>query len=323
MKSRGIKPYPDLTPELLQSAEAKVEQYSFYYKAEGEVHSLSYEPNDGGSDVKDPYNIWDMDVDGIGVRVTASIGYPQHLYGPGGICPSGGRLGIALSWAVTGLTSAGVSRPVSRSKEPSGEVVLTFDKYFEKGEVAGGLKLGLFAYLSESSPEIRPDEEVLNNDQGVELGFLDDMLTVSFQSNARKFPLEVVSAGLDEPLWWIDIYEWDDPRVDSFGPDHFVMKLNKSHKGCPAVTAKGVQNKEMLVEILGSAWALLFEKVRAMEDDEIWNNLRTNVELEEGSICSMLYELSKLDDNFNWGTPEQTARCVKRCVAKTFNRGEQ
>ena len=122
------------------------------------------------------------------------------------------------------------------------------------------------------------------NEEGVSIGEIDHIV-VDFDSIYMEFPIEEFSSE-KEPLWWIEFSQWEDPKsVEKFTKDNICLYLNPYYPSCPMTDGK-IKNIDLLIDILSSAYMLMFQK---LSDDDLAAT-RNDVGLEPNSICSILHD---------------------------------
>lgn len=311
--------YPRLTKELVERAGYKTTGYSFsYIDSEGEETNLSIGKGKVAS-ISDPLDTWSLREDGIILKNKILFEYPEALKGPDGVAPAGARLLPCILWANKGLDLAGAIRPVVRSESPS--LSCDFKCPFKPGTLAGDLTLDLVLYLADSAKTIEPGEQILINEPGVTLGSIEAPLTIDLDGSYLEFPIEEFEE-IDGPLWRMQFEPWDDPHEDLFSEASFTLLLNVKHPDCPKIIKGVVSNQTLLQEILAEAYFLIFEKVR--EDEDAWNDMKTDTGLAPDSICSTLHWFSQRSDElFDWTSPEGRMLSIKRIIDLSFKASDE
>lgn len=158
------------------------------------------------------------------------IAYPHLLYGKQGVAPQGAQVGICIIWTNRSLTQTGYILPVVDHTTPSGWTCV-FRYEFLPGEIKGDLELSLVVYLKEQAKVVASGEDHLINEAGVTLGEI-ETLSLDFDSIYMEFPIEECNAK-DQPLWWVEFSQWEDPRVDLFSKENICLYLNTAYDDCP------------------------------------------------------------------------------------------
>lgn len=313
--------YPRLTDELLREAGCLVSEYSFsYYLPSEGAKSLTLKKGRIGSLV-DPTEMWRLRDDGVILRKTLTIEYPERLKGPDGIVPQAACLLPCILWASHKMSTAGVILPTSIAESPA--MTCFFEHKFEPGSLIGDIELDLVLYLADKAECLAPGEEHLMNNPGVILGSVEDILLVDFDGNITDFPMEDVEDP-GGPLWRVRFEAWEDPREDAFSTENFTLLINQAHPGYREIAPGGKVNMHLLQEILSEALFLLFEKVRDFDDESAWGDTMSGTDLDPGSICAVLYWFSqKGEEAFDWSTPEGRMLSIKRIVGQSYAANEE
>jgi hypothetical protein len=259
------------------------DEYHFFRKNEFGTKELTI----SGGRIKD--TLWDQAHDSLVLQRDFKINDPSLLYGREGIACKNAEVGLCILWTNKETSTAGCILPKVGS-ERRGETgwSVFFQESFETGALKGVLELRIVLYLKKPAEIILEGEEILNNKAGVVIGELESFqLQVSDETIPFPFVLESHDSNV---LWWVDFFEWEDPAEDGvFGPSSFVVTLNKKCKGCPMVTEKGINNQEMLLEIVSSVYAMLFKRLKSYQFNEIINS-KTNL-FSPGTISYELYRV--------------------------------
>lgn len=281
-----------LYPILNDSDDAGVTagEYVFSYCDEGTQWPLK--PH-GAKTVRlsDDRDRWHSGADGLRVEQTVKIAYPQLLHGPDGIACAGAELSVCLIWTSAAMTVTDIVQPEPDGKQPDGQGrTYHFVHEFAPGTLEGDLNLSTVVYVKRAAAHVLPREEHLMNDTGVILGEISGT-SLELKSQYMEFPMEECRSD-DEPLWWLYISEWEDPRrEDLFTKDSFCLYLNRKNPACPSQSASKKKNHtknfDVMVDILAQTYLLLIQKVRGMG---CWQDTVDNRNLAENSICSVLHQ---------------------------------
>lgn len=314
----GLFFYPRVTDELIDQSSCACEPYWLGYRLdEGKEAELKQTTNHNRIILADGNDYWKVEDDGLLVRKIVRIQYPEALLGESGIAPLVAELSVCLIWVNDKLSQTGVIRPL-RSLFDKG-AVYEFEHYFEPGSIAGNLTLDTVLFVEKPADDLLPGEERLINEAGVLLGSLEPSVQLLLEDDYSDFPIGEFQED-DGPLWRLDFFEWEDPRVDQFSEENLILMLNTKHPDCPSFSPGGITNESLLREIIGSAYFLIFEKVREFEGGSCWNDTMTDSNLEKGSICKVLYWISEQDGDhqFDWSSLEGRMSCIKRIVDLNF-----
>lgn len=80
----NLRFYPCLTDELLDKCGCNAGKYRFVYYA-NEIESGLMQKGTNTVKLSDPLELWKLSEDGITLKRTVSIAYPEFLYGQGGL----------------------------------------------------------------------------------------------------------------------------------------------------------------------------------------------------------------------------------------------
>ncbi len=275
--------YPELTDKLKNECGLTINKYVFNYEYQEKTYELKQK---GTSTIKlsDPLEIWKIEDEGLSFSKTISIAYPNLLYGENGIACTNASIGICIMWTNKKLTQTGCILPVSDITTETGRVCC-FNHTFEAGTIIGDLELSVIFYLKNRAEDILPGEEKLNNEEGVSLGEIENVL-LDFNSIYMEFPIEEYSSS-EEPLWWVYFSQWEDPKVDLFDKENLCLYLNPHYSACPMV-GETIKNLDLLIDILSTTYLLIFQRIRENEED--YKATLDDTGLTNNSICSIMHQ---------------------------------
>ena len=271
--------YPTLTTELMETAGISMTPYSFSYCIDGTEFKLV---GKGKNTVKIDDETWKIERDGLRIRRRVMFEYPEALLGKAGIACANAEIGICIIWTNRSLKQMGTILPVSDYYAEASRVC-EFDYVFGPGTVKGDLNLELQLYIGKAATVISPDEISLMNDEGVTVGILDET-DLDFGSEYMEFPVAEVN-DKKQPLWWLEMSDWSEPKTDLFDEDNLCIYLNSAYESCPKI-AESISNIDVLVDIITTSYVMLFRRVY---DLGYLSDTINEIGLEEGSISRMLY----------------------------------
>lgn len=278
----NLRFFPCLTDELLDKCGCNAGKYRFVYYA-NDIESGLMQKGTNTVKLSDPLEMWKLNEDGITLKRTVSIAYPEFLYGSEGIACKDASLGICIIWTNNRLTQTGHILPKSDISNQAGRTCY-FEHTFSPGEIDGDLELSLCMYICKSAQEIEPEEVGLMNEEGVSVGEIDNII-IDFDSIHMEFPIEEF-ASPTEPLWWVEFSSWEDPKtIEKFTRDNICLYLNPYYSACP-MTDGSIKNVDLLIDILATVYFMIFQK---LSDDDLVAT-RNDIGLEANSICSILHQ---------------------------------
>lgn len=306
--------YPTLTDELKEAAGIEVSPYSFCYMIDGYEHKLIAK---GKSTMKFDDEDWKLERDGLRIRRKVSFEYPEMLYGANGIACTGSELGVCIIWINHSLTQMGTICPINEYVS-EGIHFYDFDYEFAPGELKGDLELDLQLYIKQEAVNIVDSESHLINDEGVTVGILDEA-RLDFGSAYMDFPIQEVNSS-KQPLWWLELGDWNDPTVDLFCEDNLCIYLNTAYDGCPKL-GDTIKNVDVLIDIITTAYVMLFKRVEEMGYLQQTVN---DVGLEQGSISKILfYFKSGCEIDIDFSTTEHMHKTIWMNVLSMLSGGEE
>ena len=177
--------YNRLTDQLIKDAGIKAGSYTYsYIFQDNEVLLSSKGKNTVRLSDEENNDLWSLEDDGLSIKRIITIEYPDLLYGNGGIAP----------------------REAERKS-------FLFEYHFEPHFIKGDLKLDLGFYLKKRATRVNYDETNLANEEGLNLGIIDSIV-IDFGNAYMEFPIVTVD-DKSQPLWWVEIHPWNDPRTKS------------------------------------------------------------------------------------------------------------
>lgn len=287
MIMNNITFYPMLTGEMIEASGLSVSSYAFSYEYGDSAFELLQQ---GKNTIKlsDPLEIWKVESEGLILEKTVSIAYPELLKGANGVACKDSELGLCIVWTNRKLTRTGIITPESDADTPNGRKIV-FEYRFDKRSISGDLELKLILYIKKQAAIVYPGEESLMNEVGVTVGEI-ETIALDFSSLYMEFPIEEVKSDKD-PLWWVDIGEWEDPKeTDLFSRESFCLYLNTYYSACPlpSLSAENntIRNVDLLIDILAQTYLLLF--LHLTEDQR--HATVHDLNLTPNSVCSVLHQ---------------------------------
>lgn len=275
--------YPKLTDELLDSCGCECYPYIFSYEYNGDIFELKQSIQSKKITLADPNEIWKIDKDGLSLTKKVFIKDQSLLYGKHGIAPSGSRVGVCVIWTNKKLSQTGVLRAREVMNNSDGLMFSIYGK-FPAGTVSGDIELSVSMYIAKKSHSIKPGEEHLINEQGVSIGIIESLI-VDIENIHMEFPIAEISDAA-EPIWWMDFSGWTDSRVDLFTKESLCLYLNRAYATVWDVNIRP-ENENTLIEIIASAYYLIFDKI---EKDGDLEDVKNNIDLDENSIGSVMHQ---------------------------------
>lgn len=305
--------FPTLTEELIDSCDCRCSKYIFSYNDQRQEQELK---QSGKSTIKlsEATDSWKIEQDGLIFRKEIKITHPHLLYGKQGIAPCGSEIGICIMWTNRFLTQTGYILPNSDSILSTGRTCIFYHE-FMPGEIKGDLELSLIFYLKNKAESITADEEHLNNEVGVTLGEI-ETIALDFNSIYMEFPIEECNVS-DQPLWWVEFSQWEDPRVDLFSKENICLYLNTAYDDCPMV-GENIKNLELLIQIISTTYLLIFKNL----NEEDLNATKHDVGLNPNSICSIMHQFILGCDNLHWESDEALLKSIQINVATMLKEGD-
>ena len=275
--------FPTLDDQMIDDSGLYGSEYEFSYCFNGTYRVLKTK---GKSIVKleDPLELWSLEKDGLRFSREVILEYPEVLKGPRGVVCKDAEIGICVIWNNRALKQMGYIMPKNIMEE-GGKKVYCFEHYFNEGEIQGDLYLKTVLYVKEAAEIVDENERQLINEAGVTVGIVDS-LSINFSDISMEFPIIDVK-DKTQPLWWLELKDWEDPTKDPFNEDHVCLYLNSYYDCCPKVGDQ-ITNLDLLIEIISSSYFLLFQKV---EEWEKLNATLNDEDLEPGSISKVLHYL--------------------------------
>lgn len=273
--------YPTINDKMLEDAGCYCSKYEFSYFIEGSYHSLKAK---GKNTIKleDDLESWTMESDGLRIVRQVIIEYPQTFKGKNGIACKEAEIGICIIWNNRELTQMGYIMPETVVRNGNSEIYnFRFD--FPTGEIKGDLTLDTVIYIKSAAANVLEEEKHLINEAGVTVGNI-DTIALNFENAYMDFPIKDINE-CNQPLWWLELKQWEDPRKDAFSEDYVCLYLNSYYNYCPKV-GDTIKNIELLIEIISSAYLMIIQKIDGMG---YLNDTLNDVNLEPGSISKIIF----------------------------------
>jgi len=273
--------FPIADDQMLSDAGCYCSEYEFSYSLEGEYKALK---QTGKNNIKlqDPLDVWSVENDGLRVMRMVTIEYPEVLKGPAGVACSDSEIGVCIVWNNRALKQMGYITP-AETLESEGKIGFIFFHDFKAGEIQGDLTLDTVLYIKRAAETVLPEERHLINEAGVTVGTIDSF-AMNFSNVNMEFPIVDVN-DKEQPLWWLELKQWEDPTKDPFSEDYICLYLNSYYDCCPKV-GETIKNVELLIEIISSAYFLIYQKIEEMGYK---NATLGDIDLEPGSISKIWF----------------------------------
>lgn len=261
----NIRFYPHVTEDNCTSFGIEVKEYTLSYSDNGNDTMLSYSQSPGVIEIDTTTaRTWKVG-NGLRIRKSVVIKNPDLLKGEKGVVPKEGDFEVILVWKNKTFAQAGCILPVAKTViEDSAETQYDYDYSFEKGAVGGNIELVVSLIVSKAAESVGDKEQILMNVPGVFVGEIESV-TIYTDDNTYEFPINDSIEDETKPMWWLEI-SWDDPLVDDFfAQENLCIYLNKAFPTCPVDNGK-IRNKEMLVDILSTAYLMIIEKIKSNDE---------------------------------------------------------
>lgn len=307
--------YPTINEQMCEDAGCYCGEYTFDYFSDESYHKLI--PKKGKNAYKFIDDTWKIENDGLRITRQVTVEYPQTFQGKNGVACKDAELGICIIWNNKKLSQMGYIMPET-IKEFGNKRVYNFKYIFPAGQIKGDIYLETIIYIKKSAVEIEEDEKYLMNEAGVSLGTIDE-INLNFENNHIEFPIVEVKEA-NQPLWWLELTDWEDPRSDPFNEDYVCLYLNSYYDNCPKA-GEGFDNVDLLVEIVTTAYLMIINKIDEMG---FLNDTLKNVGLQPGSISKMItyfYDSAKVPLKFDSMT--SLHKSIHQCVENLLKGGSQ
>lgn len=272
--------FPTTNNEMIEEAGCYCDDYVFSYYLEGSYVLLNAK---GKTTLRleDPQEIWRVDQDGLCIERKIVLEYPDILKGKDGVACREAEVGICIIWNNKALKQMGYIMPNYVHKEGNGNVI-EFKYEFPPGNIQGDLSLDTVVYIKTPADHVAPDETHLMNEAGVSVGTLDSVY-ISFDNPYMEFPVVDIKDP-NQPLWWLELKQWEDPRTDPFNDEYVCLYLNSHYDACPKVGDK-IKNIDLLIEIITTCYLMIINKIAEMG---CLKDTQNDVNLEPGSIAKVI-----------------------------------
>lgn len=313
-----LEAFPKVSRELVVKSGYIATKYSFSFHDNGEIRQLSATPTDSSTSrtavlkLEDQGCKWHPEDYELIAECKSIITTPAFFFGPNGLAPNDGIIGVAIMWTAPDASVRGVEQVGELSKKEMGPCEIKGSVRFPPQLLRGTLVMQTVLYLKRRG-NVAENEKHLAYFTGTILGVLDETKVI-IDGNGSLFPIHMVS-NPTEPLWWVQC-NWEDPTQDSFTDDNFCIYLNSAHKDFAALNVnEGIKNSPLLMEIICSSLQLLVMKV--LNDDVYRDSTIQGNGLNPGSISSVINYFIHL---YSWAydpvNPDVLARDIRRSMMK-------
>ena len=307
--------YSVLDENLAKEAGIVAGSYNFTYKVDGQELPLLLKKKRSYV-LEDTSESWKLESDGLRIRRSVTIEYPDLLYGRNGIVPTDAEFGVCIIWNNYSIKQIGYIFPVK--EDINGDSVqYSFDYVFKPGELIGAFLLETVLYLKKAAPILKEEESSLINKTGVNIGTI-DAIDINTASLNMDFPVRDVN-DKDQPLWWLEL-NWDDPRKDLFDENTVCLYLNFYYNYCPRI-GDTIKNEELLIEIMATVYLMIFKQIE-FSGDEILKNTIEGVGLEPGSVSMMMNYFCDSGSPINFNSIDKMQKTIHEKVRMMLTAGE-
>lgn len=314
--------FPTLSQEMIKKSGHIDTNYKFLFLDNGIERELKAAQTEASNSkvsilkLEDEAGHWHPDTHELTIECTSYMTCPVFFFGPKGIIPRKGTLGVAIRWMAPETSVRGV--------KDLGEITLHSDTScgvscriaFPRRLLRGELILQTILYLKNRGA-VAADEKHLAAFTGTVLGVM-DVTKIIIDSNGSMFPIHTVN-NPTEPLWWAKC-EWEDPTEDAFTDDNFCLYLNAGHKDYALLNAnEGIKNSPLLMDIICSALHMMIIKV--LGDDNYSSDTINGNNLKQGSISALIHYYIRV---FGWDYekehPEKLAQSIRKSLMEMVSR---
>lgn len=256
--SKYINFYPVLDSSMINDLNIRID-YSFSYDVNNESYELNYEEESELISINSKDTNWNSDDYDLNIHIIVKLDNVSTLFGENGISPSNSKIGLCAEW----YSSLDKIRKVIVNENfltnTKSNVELSFDCIIPKNSISKFITLNLILYLAESSPFLESNEDFLNNQCGVILGFIDTK-KIYLKGSGSLFPIKIESIQ-NGSLWDLNI-SFTDPEATQLS-DGMCLILNSSHKDYDLVNPNSDKFCERLAdEIVSNAITMLLCKLK-------------------------------------------------------------
>lgn len=308
--------YPTITEKMLEDAGCCGKEYDFSYLMEGDYYPLKAKGKNNLR-LEDKLESWKIENDGIHIEREVNVAVPDIFKGENGVACRSAELGICVIWKNPYLKQMGYIMPIAIFDNNQG-IGYQFIHDFPAGEIKGNLILETVIYIKKAANRIDIEEQHLMNETGVILGVIDSV-TVRSDNEYMEFPIKEIH-DKNQPLWWLELNQWEDPRQDPFNEDYICLYLNSAYKNCPKV-GESIKNVELLVEIVSTAYFMIMKKIEEMN---YLNDTVRDVNLEPGSIAKIMnYFCTGCNPAFRHDSIELMQKTIRQNIDFMLRGGEE
>lgn len=276
--------FPQLNKELIDTSKWSASPFKFFYltpagttRALDLTHPLD---DDDCWILEDIAGEWDPNTCALNVETDISLGSPSVLFGPNGVCPHDGTIGIGFQWYSKTSRQRGSQEGLTvKVSDPSQKKSIKL--CFKPGQLRGDLSCDLIFYIAKEG-DPRPDETHLANTSGYILGSPSTpSATLRLDGAGSIFPILAEKMGPRGPLWHL-YCDWDEPEYDYFD-ESVNLILNLDHPAYPQINRLSPKfNPYLLIQILASC---MTQVVMTLKDDEsAWEKMLMGEDLFEGTV---------------------------------------
>ena len=159
------------------------------------------------------------------------------------------------------------------------------------------------------------------NEEGVSIGEIESVV-LDFNSTHMEFPIEEYSSD-KEPLWWLEMSEWEDPRsIETFTKENICLYLNPHYPACP-MTDGNIKNIDLMIDILASAYFMIFRAL-SDEDRKAIRDLEPK-DFAPNSICGILsYFVRQCNaTNLRFDSDQSLMKTLQMNIRKMLTEGDE
>lgn len=296
MRNISIRPYPELTDDLLNSVDCSFSHGPIYL-------------DDNGNDLFDEdghiIGAWDPDKDPFVMSFTLSIKNPSELFGADGVASPSSVLAVFVEWNSRGSHLKGYSEDVLEIvSDKNDSVSKMFRLVIPPGSIRDSARFRLVLCLKEYR-ENSKTHSIYASEPGMRLGEFFDWWTVVIDGTSSSFPVVYKHLGNSKPLWKME-YDGHEPTLDRFSEDMVRLVINADHKAFPTVRSDmdGLSDGALLNSVLSSCLLEFFVYVYSRCGDSEWEEIIQGKDLSPESVGMVIrywcQEL-EIDELYNTG----------------------
>ena len=283
----SINLYPKIDDIFLETVKINNKREYYYIGSDGNKHFLAERTIKGFEDknifeLEDDNSEFDQTSDSLNMIFELEIFNGRYLFGKYGYVFSDAIIGVGIEWKSKKSKIRHCKYLGSFSLNDSKNKLVFKSEDLVLNELNSDTSFSWVLFIEKAGSDVI--NNYYANRDGLVIG-KKNMWTIKGEGIGSLFPIEERFCN-DEPLWFVEVSDFDDPYTNEFSTDWLKICINKSHPDYQCIQLNNKNfNQQFLKEVLSSSLYLLITETKKRIDN--FDHIRSQ-HYESGSIVQAL-----------------------------------